>query len=428
MSISTWVHALPQIESWVTDKGANVYFVQSSEIPMIDVQVMFDAGSARDGEQSGIASLTNQMLSEGAEGKTVDEIALGFEHIGARFSNASARDMASFSLRTLSDITRRNEAFALFKQVLSNPDFPQASLERLKQHTILSIQAEKQSPTAIATRAFYSALYGEHPYATMPVGTENTASNITTEDLRHFYERFYVNKNAIVVMVGDIQQGEAIELANNLMSDLPSGHHAKPLPQVKKLTESTDKHIQYPSSQTQITLGQPGITRLDDDYFPLYVGNHILGGNGLVSLLNEEIREKRGLSYGVGSTFMPMREKGPFIINLKTRNAQSQASIDIVKSVLTDFIHDGPTEQQLKAAKQNITGGFALRLNSNSKIVSHVAMMAFYGLPLDYLNQFTSRINDVTVEQIKDAFNRHLDINKLVLITVGDHTETQTTN
>jgi zinc protease len=262
----------------------------------------------------------------------------------------------------------------------------------------------------------------------MPVGTVNTVSNITTEDLLHFYERFYVNKNAIVVMVGDIQQGEAIELVNNLMSDLPSGYHAKPLPQVNKLTESMNKHIQYPSSQTQITLGQPGINRLDDDYFPLYVGNHILGGNGLVSLLNEEIREKRGLSYGVGIAFSPMREQGPFIVNLKTRNAQSHASVDIVKSVLTGFIHDGPTEQQLKAAKQNITGGFALRLNSNSKIVSHVAMMAFYGLPLDYLNQFTSCINDVTVEQIKDAFNRHLDINKLVLITVGDHTETQTTN
>eukprot|EP00487_Bulimina_marginata_P002359 TRINITY_DN15484_c0_g1_i1.p1 TRINITY_DN15484_c0_g1~~TRINITY_DN15484_c0_g1_i1.p1 ORF type:complete len:134 (+),score=34.08 TRINITY_DN15484_c0_g1_i1:194-595(+) len=132
-------------------------------------------------------------------------------------------------------------------------------------------------------------------------------------------------------------------------------------------------------------MGQPGINRADPDYFALYVGNHILGGSGLVSKLSDEIREKRGLSYSVYSYFRPMRQWGPYQFGLQTRNDQAEEALDVLKNTLKTFIADGPSEDELIAAKQNITGGFALRVDSNSKIADYLAMIGFYGLPLDYL-------------------------------------------
>ncbi len=186
-----------------------------------------------------------------------------------------------------------------------------------------------------------------------------------------------------------------------------------------ELTDGTLRLIAFPSSQTSVLAGQPGMRRGDPDYFPLYLGNHILGGSGLVSILMDEIREKRGLSYGVSSYFIPMARSGPFLLGLQTRNDQADQARSVMLETLKRFIAEGPTEAQLTSAKKNITGGFPLKIASNANIIQYLAVIGFYGLPLDYLDRFNARIEAVTAEQIRDAFARRVHPERLAIVTVG---------
>jgi zinc protease len=242
---------------------------------------------------------------------------------------------------------------------------------------------------------------------------------LTREELIAFHRRFYVAKNAVVSIVGAIPRQQAEQIAERLTTALPAGEHAPALPPVPGLEGAKVERIAFPSSQSHLYLGQPGMRRGDPDYFPLYVGNHIFGGSGLVSLLSEEVREKRGLSYSVYSYFLPMRRPGIFQLGLQTKNAQASEALKVMQETLQRFIDRGPSEEELKEAKQNITGGFPLRIASNSKIIQYLAVIGFYDLPLDYLDRFNEREEAVTIEQISDAFRRRVDPQRLVTVQVG---------
>lgn len=421
--LSLPVTASPTIEHWQTDNGGQVYYVYTPELPMVDVQVIFDAGAARDGDLAGVSLLTNAMLNEGAAGMTADQIAAAFDDVGAQFGNTSQRDMAVLTMRSLTADNALKPALDVFGKVLTQPDFPQTSFQRIQKQILLGLQAENQSPSAIASRRFYRALYAKHPYGTMPSGQVDTVSAITVDDLKRFYKQYYVAQNAVVVIVGALDKLQASNVANELLGHLPEGRKAESLPKVAPLDSAQTMQIDFPSTQTHIVMGQPGMSRHDDDYFALYIGNHILGGSGLVSQLSNEVREKRGLSYSVYSYFRPMRALGPFQLALQTRNDQAQLALDVMKNTLTSFIKNGPTDDELLAAKQNITGGFALRVDSNSKIANYLAMIGFYGLPLDYLDNFIDKVNAVTKQQIKDAFSRRVNPDKMITILVGGEAE-----
>lgn len=421
--ITVAVHASPQIEHWQTSNGARVFFVAAPELAMVDIKVVFDAGSAHDGDLSGTALLTNAMLSEGAAGLNTNQISAAFENVGAQFSNSSERDMALLSMRSLTADFALTPALEAFQQVLTQPNFPPASFERLQKQMLIGLQAEKQSPSAIASRAFYSNVYGKHPYAAMPAGDDSSVKALNVSELRAFYQQYYVANNAIVVLVGALNVEQAKAIAENLLAGLPAGKIAPTLTKVAPLLTAKNITIDHPSSQTHLMMGQPGISRHDPDYFALYVGNHILGGSGLVSQLSNEVREKRGLSYSVYSYFRPMRDLGPYQFGLQTKNDQAKEALDVVQNTLSDFISQGPSAAELTAAKQNITGGFALRLDSNSKIAGYITMIGFYNLPLDYLNTFKESINAISIEQIKEAYSRRIHADKMVTILVGGQAE-----
>lgn len=416
-------YAGPQIEQWKTEKGARVYYVSAPELPMVDVKIVFDAGSAQDKELPGTALLTNAMLAEGAGGQTADQISAAFEDVGANFGNASQRDMATLSLRSLTAEPALSTALDALKLVLTKPDFPQAAFERLQKQVLLGLQAENQSPRALSARAFYANVFGEHPYANMPSGQAEVVEQLNVKALKKFYQQYYVARNATVVLVGAIDKTQAKSIAEKLMVDLPEGEMADPLNQVSALTEAKQVEIAHPSQQTHILMGQPGISRDDEDYFLLYVGNHILGGSGLVSQLSNEVREKRGLSYSTYSYFRPMHQQGPYQFGLQTRNDQAQEALEVMQATLKAFIINGPTEAELTAAKQNITGGFALRIDSNSKIADYLAMIGFYGLPLTYLDTFKDKVMAVTAADIKSAYERRVHPDKMVTIMVGGQAE-----
>ena len=416
---STSVFAVPEIQYWETSQGSQVYFVNAPELPMLDLKVVFDAGSARDNNKPGLAMLTASLLDEGADGLNADQISANFESLGANFGSSSATDSSSISLRTLSDKTLRDKALENFIRVMAKPDFPEDAFTRQKNRSLIGLRAKKQSPGSLAGDAFSLALYGEHPYAQPSGGTEESINAITIGDVKAFHKEYYVSSNALIALVGDISREEAEAIANQLSEVLPNGQKPRAIDEIEPITEAERIEIPHPSQQTHILVGAHGVKRGDPDYYTLYLGNHVLGGGGMVSRLFSEVREKRGLSYSAYSYFSPMRLQGPFVAGLQTKQGQTQEALDVLFENIRRFINEGPTEEELTASKKNITGGFPLRLDSNSKILDYIAMIGFYKLPLDYLNTFNEKIENITVEQVKDAFQRRLNPDNLITVLAG---------
>lgn len=411
--------ANPDIASWETPNGARVYFVRAAELPMVDVRVVFDAGSARDGAHGGLAALTNGMLDEGAGGVPAEIISERFEELGAGYDNGAARDMAWVNLRSLTDASVLEPALANLRLLLEHPDFPEVAFERERKRMLVTLQQRQQNPAEVASDAFYAAVYPGHPYASPVYGTEQTLGEIERTDLAVFFRRYYTARNAVVAIVGDIDHGQADALARRLVDKLPEGGQAEPLPAVQALAAPIEVKVGHTSTQTHILVGAPALARLDPEFFALYVGNHALGGSGLVSRLSDVIRERRGLSYSVYSHFLPMRVAGPFIAGLETRNEQAKEALGLLRGTLKGFLVDGPTDQELKSSINNIVAGFPLRIDSNSKILEYLVLIGFYDLPLDYLDRFTQEVRAVTPAQVRAAFRRRLSPEKLVTVIVG---------
>ncbi len=418
VSASVW--SGPAIQHWQTKNGASILYVSAPELPMVDVRVVFDAGSARDGAKPGLSQLTNALLTDGAGNWDADQIALRMDSVGAKLGNGSMRDMAWVSLRTLTEPKAFETSVSTLVEILKAPTFPVDALERNRKIMLANLQREEQDPGNVAKKQFMQMVFGSHPYGTHSAGTTESLKAITKGDLISHQQRYYVARNATISIVGALDRKQAESLARRLTSGMQTGEKPSVLPQVDDLKQASDKSIPFPSSQSHILLGQPGMQRGDPDYFALYVGNHILGGSGLVSLLSDEVREKRGLSYSVYSYFAPMRVDGPFIMGAQTKNDQAKLALDVIRKTLDDYIRRGPTDEELKAAKQNITGSFPLNISSNGKIVEYIAMIGFYKLPLDHLDTFVSKVNAVTKEQVKDAFKRRVHPDRFVTVIVGD--------
>jgi len=414
---SSYVNAALDIKNWTTSNGSRVYFVESHKLPIVDVNVMFSAGSVRDTkEMNGLASMTNHLMFSGSAGIGEQKLMNSFADIGAQVESNFNRDQSSLSLRTLSE--EKSEAVNLFKLVLHKPDFDQKILDRETKRYVANIAQAETMPEAIATKKFMKSIYGEHPYSLPSSGTIDSLSKIRVSDLKKFFKEYYVANQAVIVIVGDVTNNEAKAIAESLSSGLPVNKNIKAIPEVKQVKKQ-DIRISHPAKQAHLYYGAPIMKRNDPDFFPLYVGNHILGGSGFGSRLTDEIREKKGLVYSVYSYFMPLFKKGPFEVALQTSKGQVDQALGLVKSAIQGFIDKGPSESELQASKDNITGGFALRFGSNKKIMSYVSMMAFYNYPLDYLKTYTDKVNAVTVNQITAAFKKRVELNKFSTVIVG---------
>ncbi len=418
LGAATATAATPEVHSWHTDNGAKVIFVHAPELPMVDIRVVFDAGSARDAGLPGLANFANAVLDQGAGKWSADEIAERLGDRGIEMSNGSLRDMAWYSVRSLTEPATLDVALETLASVIAQPRFGSDDIERIRQQMQAALRHALQSPGTVAQRAFYRTVYGDHPYAHDPTGNTESLAAISRDDLRAFHQRYYVARNALVAIVGAVERPRAAEIAAQLTAGLAVGKHAPALP-APPSARSEEIRQDFPSSQTHIYVGQPGMSRHDPDYFPLYVGNHVLGGSGLVSLLGEEVRNKRGLSYSVYSYFSPMRAAGPFLMSAQTKNNQSGEALSVMLETLNRYISEGPSAEELTAAKRNITGGFPLTIASNKKIVEYIAMMGFYEYPLDWLETLVAKVEAVTAEQIRDAFARRLDPEKLAAVIVG---------
>lgn len=406
-------------EKWLTNNGVQVVFYQAMEVPMLDVSLAFAAGSAYDKNQYGLSALTTQMINQGNSGKDATAIAQALADTGSQFDAETSRDMVIFNLRTLTSKATLEQSTSTFTQIINHPDFPDNAFEGEKQQLLMAVKQAEDSPDGLANLNFFQTLYLHHPYAHPVNGTTATLNAINKNHLIEFYKQYYVSSNAVLVMVGAIDSQKAHQLADKLTQDLPKGSPAASIPKAMQLTKAQKIQIPFPSSQTIVRLGQIGIDHRNPNYFPLMVGNYILGGGALTSRLAIEVREKRGLTYGISSQFSPMPGNGPFIISLSTKNNQSSNAIKIIEDTLNLFINNGPNQQELESAQQYLTGSFPLSLASNRAIASLLLRMAFYHLPDNYLANYVVQINAVTVDEIKQAFKQQVTPNQLLLVTVG---------
>lgn len=413
------VAAVPKIEQWDTDNGARVYFIETHALPVVDMNLVFNAASARESaEKQGLAMLTSNMLLEGSSGLDSQAIAEGFEDRGAEVGTSSLRDMAIVSLRSLSDKKYLDPVVEHLAKVISDPIFPEKNLAREKARSLTSLDHSLQQPNTVGSRQLYEKLYSGHPYANHPEGAHDSINSITRTDLIDFYRQYYVASNMVIAIVGDLKLAEARSLAKKISMKFPTGKAVAALPGVSPV-KGGEYRIDFPSTQSHVMTGYLGIKRNDPRYLALKVGNYSLGGGGFQSRMMDEIREKRGLSYGAYSYFLSMQQTGPFFASLATANDQAEEALSVSKVVIEEFLETGPTEKELELAKKNITGGFPLTIDSNKKLVQTLAAIGFYSLPDDYLDTYIDRVNALDRKEVTAAMQSVLGSKNHVTVIVG---------
>jgi zinc protease len=415
-------HRTINIQTWKTAEGAKVLFVEAHELPMFDLRLTFAAGSSQDGDTPGLAMMTNAMLNEGVAGKDVSAIAAGFEDLGADFGNGAYRDMGVASLRSLTAADKREPALKLFAEVIGKPTFPADSLVRIKNQVLAGFEYQKQNPGRLAGLELFKRLYGDHPYAHSSDGTAKTIPGITIAQMQAFHQKAYAAGNTVIALVGDLSRAEAEAMTAQVSAALPKGP-ALPKTVAPQEPKAGLTHIEFPSKQTTLMLAQLGIDRAEPDYAALFLGNQILGGGGFGTRLMDQVREKRGLTYGISSGFTAMQARGPFMISLQTRAEQSEGALKLVQDILRDYLATGPTQKEVDDAKRELAGSFPLSTASNGDIVAQLGAIGFYDLSLSYLEDFMQQVQALDVATVKAAMAKHLNADNLVIVTAGPTVE-----
>ena len=425
MSLTQAAGATPEIQHWLTDEGMDVYLVEAHELPIIDVRIVVDAGYARDGDAPGLAAMTGELLDQGAAGRGAQDIAYRFDASGARYNSQVSHDYAVLSLRSL--VEHFTPALDNLADVAGAPDFTDEALSRVRKRMLVDIEARGQDPGALAQYHFYRALYATHPYGSPGEGEQDSVAAIDRKAVQDFYRRYYTADGVHLVLVGALDRRQAEQVAARLSSVLPAGAAPPPLAEVGDGGADGPRELSFhhPSAQTHILIGHLGIRVRDPRRLALYVGNHVLGGGGMINRLFEEVREQRGLAYSVYSYFAPRYARGPFVAGMQTRGDQAQEAITLLKAELERMRETGPTEAELEQAKSNITGGFPLRIDSNAELANYLVWLGYHRLPLDYMHTFQERIRAISLEEVQQALRAHLHPDRLLTVTVGDEATAQ---
>lgn len=406
------------VEKVVTPKlGIEAWLVESHALPMVNVNISFKVGSVFDlDDQNGVAALTASLLSEGAGQMDAATFTKEIEKQGALFSTGGDLLTGSVSMRMLSE--NKEESFNLLGQAITRPRFDEDAFNRIKDATIASIHVAKQNSSHVAHQLLKEHLYENHPYGRPALGTENSLKSITRFDVKRFYDRHYNLKNMVVSVVGDIDAAELSAYLDDMFLGFKEGELENAFPDSTPSVTPVVVKKEMNVPQSTIYLAHDGITRENPDYYAAYFMNYILGGGGFNSRLMEEIREKRGLAYGVYSYFEPMPGGGRFIAQVSTKNADAPTSIRLIKEEM-ERLKKGVSEKEYQGAMAYLKGSFPLRLDSSSKVLGYLKTMQLQNLGMDYLDMWTTRIGQVTQEDVKRMANKYLHPEDLMTVVVG---------
>ena len=419
---------IPTIQQFKTKAGVPVRFVQTTALPIVDIDLRFNAGSARDGSISstgfGIANMTATMLTQGSKRLDENEFTRAVETLGINLNSSAYKDMFIVSLRSLSDDKHLLPAVDLMTQMLSEPAFDDSILARNKARLLVGLQQQKQDPNSLASIAFSEALYGEHPYAHPSAGTLESVPTIEKQQLIDFKNRYLVAANASVAITGNLTLEQAKKLAEDITSKLPKGQPATELPEPKPLSQAKHIHIPFPSTQTTVLMGQLGDKRATDPQSQqkqtnFAVGNEVLAGGDFNARLMTEIRQNLGYTYGISGSMNPMLARGPYQIGFSTRNDKARAAIDASLAVINDTLEKGITSTEMRLTTDNLKNSFPMGFASNAGINGLLGMMNFYQLPNSYLTDYVKRVDQVKLSEVNQTMRETLKPDDFLIVTVG---------
>lgn len=422
VSISSIVMAADmksRIQEWTTDEGARVLFIEAPEIPMVDLIISMDAGSFREGENHGLASMTSQMMTLGTKDKDENEFSEALENLGSAISISSGVINTSIKIRALTDDTVLNSTLSLWREMIQEPRFDAEIFNRERTQSIDAQKARLDNPDAIASETFSTLLYPNQIQGVTSEMLEASLKKMDIAQLKQFRADYYHATGANIIIVGALNRDAAEKISMGISEILGKGQSLPKITEkVAKVKPQTVRKY-FNSPQSRIIMGHVSIDRFSPDYWPLILGNHVLGGSGLTSLLMMDIREKQGLTYGIYSYFAPSFLHGPFTIGLSTKNESVDHAIKATIEGTQDFIKNGPNDVDLDRAKNNLIGSSILGLSSNSGLAGALLTIAQYDLPLDYYDTYPETIRSITKEDIQKAFEKNVHPDDFVTVIVG---------
>lgn len=398
-------------------------FVETRDLPMVDIQLTFNAGSARDQEIAkglfGLSSTAAKLMREGTDKYTAAQVASVFDATGAQFSVQAYRDMFVVRLRTLSDPKKMEPALAMMMEVLKNATFKPSSIQLALSNTQVGQKQLQENPSKLMDIRFYRALYGQHPYAEPITGTIGSTKKITANLLKKFRDQFLVAQNMNIAITGKLSPKQALELSERIAGNLPQGHKAVALANPEEKSGFDIVHLPYNSSQAHVTFGHLGPNRFTEDRLALEVANRMFGGSGFNAVLMQELRVKRGYTYGAYSTFSFSQAPGIFSFRYSTRQDQLLDSIQVAHQAFINFVNQPIDTKRLEETKAGMLRAFPNNYSSNATINAQLGTMGFYAEQADYLSRYPERLAKITAADVQNAVRKHLHPERLTLVVVS---------
>ncbi len=406
------------IQEVTTKGGIKAWFVQEKSIPIVSMEVVWRGGASLDGkDKAGLASLAASTMDEGAGDLDSRAFQTRLSDLAISLRFDAAKDNFQGSLKTLRE--NREEAFRLFGLAITDPQFAEEPVERIRNQILVNLNRKLSDPNSLAGRAWFEAAFDGHPYAVPSDGTVESVKRITINDLKNFKKRQIARDNMVISVIGDISKEELMTLLDKTFLPIPKKAEINTPEIAAPNTEKGVIVIDQDIPQSVVVFGGQGVLRDDDDYYAAYVLNYILGGGGFESRLNKEVREERGLVYSIYSYLYPLRSAGLQLGGFGTSNASAGEAISLVRAEIRKIRENGVTEKELASAKTYLNGSFPLRLSSNSNIANIMVSMQLHDLPIDYLQNRPKLINAVTLEDIKRVANKLMDPDNLLIAVVG---------
>ena len=412
---------LPPVERRVLPNGLTLLVVEQHELPLADFLLVVGSGNEADPTpRGGLASLTAQLLREGTSTRTSPQIADQLSFLGASLTTGSAWDMSQVGLHT--PTAQLDSALGLFADVVMHPSFPQKEVERLKKQRLTELLQAKDRPRDIADRVFASVLYGSvHPYGHTATGTEESTKAITRADVKAFYDAYFRPNNATLIVVGDLAADDVERRARTLFGGwsrrtVPDTRY----PQLSNVPAAPTIYlVDKPGApQSSIRIGNIGVPRSTSDYFALQVMNTILGGS-FTSRLNQNLREKKGYTYGAGSGFSMRRQAGPFSARAEVTGTKTDSSlVEFLRELRS--IRDTVSSTELARAKQYLQLGLPSDFETTTDIAFQLVPVVVYGLPADYYSTYVQQIENITQADVQRVARQYVDPSRMSIVVVGD--------
>ena len=420
-SVPSTAHASKKIEPVrvVLKNGITILVVETHALPVVNISVTVKTGSVYDPpEKAGLSSLTAALLDEGTKTRSSQQIADEMDFIGGKLSTGGGTDFSTASLVVLKKDIKTG--LDILSDVLMNPVFPEEEVERKKKEVIGAIISDKDDPGSVASKAFYKAVFKNHPYGIPGEGDEESVVNISRDDIVKFFNTYYRPNNTIMAVVGDVDIKEVVTLIETYFKSWKKAEISFPtIPSAGKVEKKESVLIDRDITQANIMLGHVGISRDNPDFYAVHVMNYILGGGGFSSRLTKEIRDNKGLAYSVHSGFDINKYPGAFTVSIQTKNETTQVAVEGILVELKKIREEQVSDEELNDATSYLTGSFPLKLDTNSKISSYLVFIEFYNLGLDYFDAYKKKIEAVTKDDIIRVAKKYIDPENYVFVAVA---------